>query len=66
MRYEDHRELIAEIANANGVPLATIEELLGLESRYVNLGQPNARRQLQSEVAEILDRAIRASAKDGQ
>ncbi len=63
MRYEDHRELIAEIAKANGVPVATIEELLKLEPRYLNLGQPNASRQLQSEVTEILDRAITASAK---
>jgi hypothetical protein len=64
LRYEEHRELIAEIADGNGVPLATIEELLALEPRYLNLGQPNARRQLQSEVADILGRAYRVAAGD--
>ena len=59
MRYEDNRDLIADVAAANNVPVALIEQLLSLEPRYINLGQPNARRQLQSEVGELIDHALR-------
>ena len=61
MRYEDHRELIAEVANANGVPVGLIEELLRLEPDFANLGQPGARARLRAQVAVIIDEALRVA-----
>lgn len=57
MQFEEHDNLIREIAQKNGVPVELIQQILELEPKYRNLHAWGARPALRRALVELVDAA---------
>lgn len=58
MQFEEHDNLIREIAENNEVPVELIRQILELEPRYRNLHAWGARPALRRALVELVDAAF--------
>ena len=58
VQFEDHSELIRQIAHDNHVPASLIEAILNLEPSYRNLHAWGARPALRRALAELVEAAM--------
>lgn len=65
LHYQQHRDLIAGLAEKHEVPLALVESLLELEQSFVNLRQAGAKDLLRQRVTELMNQALLARATTG-
>ena len=64
MQFEEHSDLIRQIAENNGVPVELIRQILELEPKYRNLHAWGARPALRRDLAALLDEALPSEDSD--
>lgn len=64
VRFEEHSDLIREIADNNGVPVDLIRQILELEPNYRNLHAWGARPALRRALAALVDRVLTSGVSD--
>lgn len=64
MQFEEHSDLICQIAKSNAVPVELIRQILELEPTYRNLHAWGARPALRRALAALVDEALKSEAPD--
>ena len=64
MQFEEHSDLIRQIAENNGVPVELIRRILELEPNYRNLHAWGARPALRRKLAALVDEALPSEGSD--
>lgn len=64
MKFEEHSDLIRQIADSNGVPVDLIRQILELEPNYRNLHAWGVRPALRRALAALVDRALPSGVPD--
>ena len=61
MQFEEHSDLICQIAKSNSVPVDLIRQILALEPTYRNLHAWGARPALRRTLAALVDEAFESA-----
>ena len=64
MKFEEHSDLIRQIAENNAVPVELIRQILELEPKYRNLHAWGARPALRRALAALVDDALSSGLPD--
>lgn len=64
VKFEEHSDLIRQMAENNGVPVDLIRQILELEPNYRNLHAWGVRPALRRALADLVDKALSSGVPD--